>query len=459
MSAYIGATVKSKVALIEKHRMGGDCLNTGCVPSKALIRSTKILSYIKRHKDYGIRTAEATFDFAEIMERVQAVVRKVAPHDSVERYTSLGVDCIAGHATLLSPHVVKVNDKILTTNNIIISTGARPSIPPIPGLDKVPYLTTNTIWGLRVLPKKLLVMGGGPIGCELAQCFARLGSKVTVLEMMPDILVREDAEVSQTVRQRFTSEEIEVRVSTECTAVVVENGKQFMIVKTGDNSEKIEFDQLLVAVGRTANTTGFGLEEIGIKRSVGGTLQVDEFLQTSHKTIYACGDVAGPYQFTHTAALQAWHCAVNALFKPIKFRVDYRVIPWCTFTDPEVARVGVNEKDAKAQGMPYDVTRYDLNDLDRAIADSENEGFVKILTVPGKDEILGVTIVGHHAGDLISEYVSAMKHGLGLDKILGTIHIYPTLAEANKLAAGVWKKSHAPQGLLKLLRVFHSWRR
>ena len=461
VSSYIAAAVKAKVALIEKHKMGGDCLNTGCVPSKALIRSAKILSYIKRHKDYGIKSAQATFDFAEIMERVQTVIKKVEPHDSVKRFTSLGVDCITGDAKILSPHEVSVNGKTLTTNTIIIATGARPAIPKIPGLNQVPYLTSDNIWELRELPKRLVVAGGGPIGSELAQCFARLGSKVTQVEMLPDIMSREDDEISQAIRKRFIEEGIDVRVNSKCKEIVVENGKQFMLIEKNGTTEKIEFDKMLVAVGRVANTGGFGLEKIGVKLNVRGTIEVDEYLRTTtHKNIYACGDVAGPYQFTHTAAHQAWYCAVNALFSPFKkFKVDYRVIPWCTFTDPEVAQVGLNEKAAKEKGIPYEVTRYGIDDLDRAIADSEDHGVVKILTEPGKDKILGVTIMGYHAGDLMAEYVLAMKHGLGLNKILGTIHIYPTMAEANKFAAGNWKKAHAPEGLLKLIQKFHSWRR
>ena len=457
VSAYIGAAVKAKVALIEKRRMGGDCLNTGCVPSKALIRSTKILSYIKRHKEFGIHSAETSFDFAEIMERVQAVIRKVAPHDSVERYSSLGVDCFAGPAKIISPHEVRVNDRKLTTRSIIIATGASPSIPAITGLDKVNYLTTDTLWDIRVQPQKLMVVGGGSIGCELAQCFARLGTQVTLVELLPDILSCEDKDVSQPLRQGFIKEGMDVRVNTRCKEVVVENSKQFMIVETDGKSERIEFDRLLVAAGRSANPVGL---EIGLKLNPGGTLAVDEFLRTNFKNIYACGDVAGPYQFTHTAAHQAWYCAVNALFSPLKkFKADYRVIPWCTFTDPEVARAGLNENDARAKGIPCEITRYGLDDLDRAIVDGEDSGFLKVLTVPGKDEILGVTIVGSNAGDLLAEYVLAMKQGLGLNRIFGTIHVYPTMSEANKFVAGAWKKARAPQGLLALLGKFHSWRR
>jgi dihydrolipoamide dehydrogenase len=461
VSAYIGSVVKAKVALIEKHQMGGDCLNTGCVPSKALLRTGKILSYIKRSQDFGLKSAQVDFDFPDVMGRVHNVIKKVAPHDSIERYTKLGVDCYTGSAKILSPHEVEVNGKTLTTKNIIIATGARPAIPPIPGLDQVDYLTTDTIWNLNKLPEKLVVMGGGPIGCELAQCFARLGSEVTIVEMLPDILIREDEEASRMVRQKFIAEGVDVRINSKCKEVVVQDGKNYMLVEKDGATDWVEFDQLLVAVGRAANAKGFGLEDIGVKLGPRGTVEVDQYLRTTtHKNIYACGDVAGPFQFTHTAAHQAWYCAVNALFSPFKkFKVDYSVIPWATFTDPEVARVGLNEKDAKEQGIPYEVATYGIDDLDRAIADGEDMGYVKVLTPPGKDTILGVTIVGYHAGDLITEYVLAMKHGLGLNKILGTIHIYPTMAEANKYAAGIWKKNHAPTGLLNFIQKFHAWRR
>jgi len=311
------------------------------------------------------------------------------------------------------------------------------------------------------LPEKLVVMGGGPIGCELAQSFARLGSEVTLVEMLPDILIREDEEASRMVRQKFIADGVDVRVNSRCKEVVVQDGKNYMLVEKDGGTDWVEFDQLLVAVGRAANAKGFGLEDIGVKLGPRGTVEVDPYLRTTtHKNIYACGDVAGLFQFTHTAAHQAWYCAVNALFSPFKkFKVDYRVIPWATFTDPEVARVGLNEKEAKEQGIPYDVATYGIDDLDRAIADSEDKGYVKVLTPPGKDKILGVTIVGYHAGDLITEYVLAMKHGLGLNKIMGTIHIYPTMAEANKYAAGIWKKNHAPTGLLNFIQKFHAWRR
>ncbi|HRX62851.1 MAG TPA: FAD-dependent oxidoreductase [Candidatus Competibacter sp.] len=464
VTAYIAAAVKAKVTLIEQHRMGGDCLNTGCVPSKALIRSAKLLSHIRRSPEFGIRKAEADFDFAEVMERVQRVIREVAPHDSVERYTGLGVEVIEGTAKITSPWAVAVTTaegtQTLTTRAIVIAAGARPFVPPIPGLEEVGYLTSDTIWHLRELPKRLVVLGGGPIGSELTQTFARFGSQVTQVEMALRILIREDPEVSERVTARFRQEGIRVLVAHQAKRFAVENGEKILIAEHDGADVRIPFDAVLVAVGRVANTAGYGLEELGIPTTRARTVETNEYLQTLYPNIYAAGDVAGPFQFTHTAAHQAWYASVNALFGPFKtFKADYSVIPWSTFVDPEVARVGLNEQEAKAQGIPHEVTVYGIDDLDRAIADGEAHGFVKVLTVPGKDKILGATIVGEHAGDLLAEFVMAMRHGIGLNKILGTIHIYPTLAEANKYAAGVWKKAHAPQKLLAWVERFHAWRR
>ncbi len=460
VSAYIAAAVKAKVTLIEKHRMGGDCLNTGCVPSKALIRTAKLLSHVKRAQDFGVREARATYQFADAMERVQRVIKAVEPHDSVERYSGLGVECINGEAKIVSPWEVQVNGKILTTRSIVIAAGARPFVPPIPGVEKVGHLTSDTVWGLRKLPPRLVVLGGGPIGCELAQCFARLGSKVTQVEMLPRIMIREDLEISEMVLARFREEGVDVRLEHKAKQFLVENGEKALICEHKGQDVRIAFDEVLVAVGRIANTAGYGLEELGIPVTRSRTVETNEFLQTLYPNIYACGDVAGPYQFTHTAAHQAWYAAVNALFGGVKkFRADYSVIPWATFTEPEVARVGLNELEAKEKGIPYELTTYGIDELDRAIADSEAYGLVKVLTVPGKDRILGVTIAGEHAGDLIAEYILAMRHGIGLNKILGTIHIYPTLSEANKYAAGNWKRAHAPQNVLKWVERYHAWMR
>ena len=464
VSAYIAAATKAKVALIEKHRMGGDCLNTGCVPSKALIRSAKLLSHIARSREFGIARASAEFEFADVMQRVQRVVTAIEPHDSVERYTGLGVDCIAGTARITSPWTVEVatdaGPKTLATRNIVIAAGARPFVPPIPGLAEIGCLTSDTVWTLRKLPKRLLVLGGGPIGCELAQAFARFGAAVTQVEMLPRLLVREDPEVSALVQQRFEAEGIRVLAGHKAKRFVVEGGEKVLVAEHEGQDVRIPFDEVLVAVGRIANTAGYGLEELGIGTTRARTIETDDYLQTIYPNIFAAGDVAGPFQFTHAAAHQAWYAAVNALFGSFRrFKADYRVIPWTTFTEPEVARVGLNEQEAKEKNVPHEVTVYGIGDLDRAIADEEAHGFVKVLTAPGTDRILGVTIAGEHAGDLIAEYVLAMKHGLGLAKILGTIHTYPTMAEANKYAAGAWKRGTVTQGQWAFLAAFQAWRR
>jgi len=460
VSAYIAAAVKAKVTLIEKHKMGGDCLHTGCVPSKAIIRSAKFISHIGRSQEFGIKNAEAKFDFSEVMQRVHKIIEKIEPHDSVERYTGLGVDVIKGEAKVVSPWTVEVNGQTINTKNIIIATGANPFVPPIDGIDSVNFYTSENLWEMREKPAKLVVLGGGPIGCELTQAFARLGSSVTQVEMLPRILLREDAEISELMKTKFEGEGINVLVNHKAKQVRQKDGKDYLVVEYEGQDKEIEFDALIVAVGRAAHSDGFGLEAVGVRLNPNKTIEVNEYLQTNIPTIYACGDVAGPYQFTHVAAHQAWFASVNSLFGGFKrFKADYSVIPWATFTEPEVARVGLNETEASEQKIAYEVTVYGIDDLDRAIADSEDHGFVKVLTVPGKDRILGVTIVGEHAGDLIAEYVLAMKHRLGLNKILGTIHIYPTLAEANKYVAGNWKRAHAPQKLLAWVGKFHAWRR
>jgi dihydrolipoamide dehydrogenase len=465
VTAYIAAAVKAKVTLIERHQMGGDCLNTGCVPSKALIRTTKLLSHIRRSKEFGVRSATADFDFAEVMERVQRVVSQVEPHDSVDRYTKLGVECLKGTAKITTPWTVEVTlqdgtKRTFTTKNIVIAAGARPFIPPIPGLKEANPLTSDSVWEIRKLPKRLVVLGGGPIGCELAQCFARLGSQVTQVEMLPRIMIKEDPEFSELVAKRFRAEGIDVLVGHKAKEVRSEDGEKIVIVENEGREKRIACDEILCAVGRVANTEGYGLEELGIPVTKQKTVEVNEFLQAHYPNIYACGDVAGPYQFTHTASHMAWYCAVNALFGRFKkFRVDYSVIPWATFTDPEVARVGLNETEAKEKKIAYEVSTYGIDDLDRAIADGEAEGQVKVLTQPGSDKILGVTIAGEHAGDILAEFVAAMRHGLGLNKILGTIHIYPTLAEANKYAAGVWKRKQVTQGQMAFATAFNDWTR
>ncbi len=465
VSSYIAATVRARVTLVEAHKMGGDCLNYGCVPSKALIKTATLMAQMKHSERYGIERAEASLNFAQVMERVASVVRKVEPHDSIERYTGLGVDVVQGYARIVNPWTVKIaradgSEQTLTTRSIVIATGAEPFVPPLPGLKEAGYLTSDSLWDLRALPPRLVVLGGGPIGCELAQSFARLGSQVTQVEMAPRIMIREDEEVSAFAQAALQSDGVKVLTGHKALRCEVDlDGQRHLVVQQSDGGEtRLPFDKLLCAVGRSARLKGFGLEELGIP--VGRTIEVDEYLQTNYPNIYVAGDVAGPYQFTHTAAHQAWFAAVNALFGMFKrFKADYRVIPWATFIDPEVARVGLNEQEAREQGIACEVTRYGLDDLDRAIADSTDHGLVKVLTVPGKDRILGVTIVGAHAGDLLAEWVLAMKHGLGVNKIMGTIHTYPTMAESAKYAAGEGMKARKPEALLAWVARFHDWRR
>jgi pyruvate/2-oxoglutarate dehydrogenase complex dihydrolipoamide dehydrogenase (E3) component/uncharacterized membrane protein YdjX (TVP38/TMEM64 family) len=462
VSSYIAAAVKAKVSLIEKHQMGGDCLNTGCVPSKALLRSAKLANELKKGEALGFTGVQGTVDFPAVMQRIQRVIADIEPHDSVERYTDLGVDVIQGEAKILTPWTVEVNGQTLSSRNLIIAAGARPFVPDIPGLEQIRAYTSDSIWTLREQPRWLLVLGGGPIGCELAQAFQRLGSQVIQVERGGRLLPREDANASEAVMASLRADGVDLRLQHQAERFEVVDGEPRMIARNLETGEPvtIAFDCLLLALGRKANVSGYGAEELGLALRENGTLETDEYLATRFPNIFAVGDVTGPYQFTHVAAHQAWYAAVNALFSGFKrFKADYRVIPHCTFTDPEVARVGLSEGEAQAQNTAYEVTRYGIDDLDRAIADEAAHGYVQVLTEPGKDRILGVTIVGEHAGELLTEYVLAMKYNMGLNKILGTIHSYPTMSEANKYAAGEWKRAHAPQGLLRWVERFHTWRR
>ncbi|MFZ8954106.1 MAG: FAD-dependent oxidoreductase [Burkholderiaceae bacterium] len=467
VSAYIAAVVKAKVTLVEAHKMGGDCLNYGCVPSKALIKSANLAHKMKHADRYGLTPASPDVRFKAVMTRVQAVVKQVAPHDSVERYTALGVDVVSGHATIVNPWTVEITDaqrnkQTLTTRSIVIAAGAKPLVPPLPGLDTVGYLTSDTLWeafaARDTLPQRIVVLGGGPIGCELTQALARLGAHVTQVEMGDRLLPREDEVVSELIAKTLASEGVEVLTAHQAIRCEQQGEEKMLVVKGPSGDRAIAFDELICAVGRVARLDGYGLEALGITAQ--RTIETDAYLQTVYPNIYAAGDVAGPYQFTHTASHQAWYASVNALFGDFKrFAVDYRVIPWATFVDPEVARVGLNEQAAKAAGIAYEVTQFPLDDLDRAITDSETAGFIQVLTPPGKDRILGVTIVGAQASEILAEYVLAMKHGLGLNRILGTIHTYPTMAEANKYVAGEWKRAHAPKRLLAWVERFQTWRR
>ncbi|WP_377110407.1 FAD-dependent oxidoreductase [Pseudoalteromonas sp. R86517] len=467
VTSYIAAAVKAKVTLIEAGEMGGDCLNYGCVPSKAVIKSAKIAEQVRHGEHYGLENMAPQFSFKKVMARVHKVIADIAPHDSVERYTNLGVDVVKGYGKLLDPWTVeiKLNDggtQTLTARTIVIATGARPFVPPLPGIEETGYVTSDTLWTkfaeLEEAPKKLVVLGGGPIGSELAQSFARLGSNVTQIEMAERIMIKEDLEVSTFAHEVLIESGVNILTSHQALRCEARDGKKFIVVKHNDTEIDIEYDELLCAVGRSARLKGYGLEELGIETN--RTVVTNEYLETLYPNIFAAGDIVGPYQFTHVAAHQGWYAAVNGLFGNLKkFKVDYRVIPWTTFIDPEVARVGLNEQDAIDKGIDYEITRFEFEELDRAITDSATKGFIKVITPKGKDKILGVTVVSEHAGDLIAEFVLAMKHGLGLNKILGTIHSYPTWAEGNKYAAGEWKRAHAPEKVLNMLEKYHAWLR
>ncbi|MEK7660917.1 MAG: FAD-dependent oxidoreductase [Pseudomonadota bacterium] len=467
VSSLIGAAVKAKVTLVEGHKMGGDCLNYGCVPSKALIKSAKVAHLIAKANDYGLGKPELSVDFKAVMARVHNIITQIEPHDSIERYQGLGVDVQTGQARIMDPWHVEITlvdgtKKALTTRNIIVATGAKPFVPPLQNIEKVGYLTSDSMWAelakLDKIPPRMVVLGGGPIGCELAQALARLGSKVTLVEMAARLIIREDEEVSTFAKTALENSGVNVLLAHKALGFEKTGKKKSIILDHKGTQSKIEFDQLICAVGRVARLEGFGLEELGIAGTK--SIEVNEFLETKYPNILAAGDVVGPFQFTHVASHQAWYASVNALFGMFKkFKVDYRVIPWTTFIDPEIARLGLNEKDAIAQNIAYEVTRYDIDDLDRAICDGSAHGFVKVLTVPKKDKILGVTIIGEHAAEIMAEFVLAMKWGLGLNKILGTIHTYPTFAEANKYAAGAWKRKNVAPWTLRLLEKFHSFRR
>jgi pyruvate/2-oxoglutarate dehydrogenase complex dihydrolipoamide dehydrogenase (E3) component/uncharacterized membrane protein YdjX (TVP38/TMEM64 family) len=460
VTAYIAAALRAGVALIERDKMGGECLNTGCVPSKTLIRSAGLLAEARRSSDFGIRAMHAEVEFPDLMERVRQVIARIEPHDAAERYRELGVDCIAGEARVVSPWEVDVGGRRLSARSIVVATGSRPVVPPLPGLDAVDYLTTDNVWELDRLPRRLLVLGGGPIGCELAQAFQRIGSQVTLVEMGPRLLGREDPDAAAAVEQSMNEDGVQVK--TSCRALRCEDGtdKGVLVCEREGQELRLEFDKLLLALGRRPNTADLGFEDLGVAFSDKGVAATDPYLRTNYPSLSLCGDVAGAYQFTHVAAHQAWYAAVNSLLRPFwSFRADYRVIPWCTYTDPEVARVGLSESDARDQDIDVEVTRYDLAELDRTITDGKARGFVKVLTERGKDKVRGATIVGSHAGELIAEFVLAMKHGIGLNKILGTIHVYPTMMEANKYVAGAWKREHAPERVLRWLGRWFRWRR
>jgi pyruvate/2-oxoglutarate dehydrogenase complex dihydrolipoamide dehydrogenase (E3) component len=464
VSAYIAALAKAKVSLIEANEMGGDCLNTGCVPSKALLKSAKVAKSARDAARFGVNVGNVSIDFPIVMKRLRQVITDIEPHDSVERFTDLGVDCIKGYARFVDPWTVEITApdgsmRQLTSKAFILATGAAPIIPPLPGIEESGYLTSETLWDAMAqraeVPKQLAILGGGPIGCELAQAFQRLGSQVTLVEMADRLMLKEDADAAALVEASLRADGVDIR--TGHRAVRFE-GKGRLAIAGFHSETTLDYDDIIIAVGRRARVSGFGLEELGLVKD--GKLAVDEYLTTALPHIKVAGDMAGNQQLTHGASHEAWYATVNALARPFKrYKADYRVLPRVTYTDPEVASVGLTEVEAQAKGVTYEITRYDLDDLDRAIADGETKGFVKILTQPGKDRILGATIVSANAGEIIAEVVLAMKHNMGLRKIMQAVHSYPTWAEANKYAAGQWGLSRQPERLQRIAKWWFDWQR
>lgn len=462
VSAYVATAAQARVTLIERARMGGDCLNSGCVPSKALIRAAEQAYALQQSAEVGLREVTGRVDFAAVMQRVRATIRAIEPHDSIERYTALGVEVIQGEARITSPWSVEVNGQTLTTRSIIIACGARPRLPAIPGLAAMQPLTSETLWQLDTPPARLLVLGGGAIGCELGQAMHRLGVPVTLVERGERLLGREDAEASQVLQAQWQREGIDLRLSHQAERFEQRGAQRLLIARDlqRDTEVEIPFDQVLVALGREARLEGYGVEALKLAVRADQTLETDAWLATRYPNIFAVGDVTGPLQLTHGAAHQAWYASFNALFGDLRrLRADYRVIPRVTFCDPPIAQVGLSESQARAQGLAFEVTRYALADLDRALIDGRREGFVKLLTAAGSDRLLGVTLVGARADELIALYALAMRHNLGLGKILATVHSYPTFAESAKYAAGHWRRTHVSARALRLLAAFQRWRR
>lgn len=462
VSALVAAKVGAKVTLVEAEEMGGDCLNTGCVPSKALIHASRLVAQAREAERMGLLdpVPVGAANTAAALRYARASIQAVAPHDSAERYRALGVDVWHGYARITSPWTVEVDGTVLTTRTIIIATGAEPAVPSIPGLVEGGFLTSETLWRVKEAPQRLLVLGGGPVGCELSQAFARLGTEVTVVQKGDRLLPREDQEVSDLIRWRLTQDGVRVMTGQKALAVEWQGGTRAMLLEHEETQSRVPFDALLVAVGRTPRTGGYGLKELGIGLTPKGTVKTNAYLQTLHPNIYACGDVAGPWQFTHAAAYQAWHAAINSLFGSLhRVRLDPSFMPAVTFTEPEVGRVGLNEQEARARNVRYEVTCYELGELDRAIVDDTRDGFVKVLTVPSQDRILGATVVATRAGEMLAELALAMRRGIGLKKLFDLIHAYPTYAEANRDAAGMWRRAHMPTRLLPLLERYHAWRR
>lgn len=457
VAAYTTSTLQGKVALIERHKMGGDCLNTGCVPSKALLRSAQFVADLKRPQALGVNNASYEINFKDVMARVHSKISSIEPKDSVKRYSELGVKCYQGEAKVLSPWQVEVNGQMLTSRNIILATGATPRVPAIAGLEDTHFYTTDTIWSLEELPQHLVIIGAGPIGCELGQAFARLGAKVTLIQRNATILPSEDTEAAELLEKSLHAEGIEIYKGFSTDKFTTENTTHVLHGSYAGETMQVECSHILVATGRQANLGG--LEALKLDLTQSGKLEINKTLQTRFPNVYACGDVTSPKQYTHVASHQAWYAAFNALFSPMKkFKCSLDNVPYAVFTDPEIAGVGITEKQAISNNIAHKVTMFPMDDIDRAITDNATEGFVKVLTPPNSDKILGVTMVGDHASELITEFVLAKTNKLGLNKILGTVHIYPTKSEINRMVAGKWKRTQLTEHVVNFLKKYQQWR-
>lgn len=440
------ASLGGRVALIERHQMGGDCLNFGCVPSKALISSARLVHNIAHAHDWGLAKQTPKFELEQVFARMRARRAQIAPNDSQERFESLGVDVFRGEARFLSPHEVEVDGTTLRAKNFVIATGTRAAIPPIEGLEGVPYYTNETIFDdLKKIPESLIVIGGGPIGCELAQAFCRLGVEVTLLNRGAQLMPKEDRDVAEFIQARLEGEGVTVVNEAEAKSCSL-TSKTVELIYTEKvapaKKQSVSAQALLIASGRSPNLESLHLQTARVKYSKRG-IETNARLQTSQPHIYAVGDVVGPYQFTHMADYQA-RIVVRNILMPLPFlrqKVDYSVVPWCTFVDPEVARVGLSESEAKKGKIEYDVVQQELAHVDRAVVESQETGFARVLLKRGTEKIIGVTIVAEHAGELIHEFVLAMKHGIGLGQIAAMIHVYPTFSEVARKAGDQYNKT------------------
>ncbi len=459
VTAAGAAGLGAKVALVERSLMGGDCLNVGCVPSKAIIRASRVPAEIREAARFGTSVPTGVHtDFRAVMERMRRIRAGISKHDSAIRFRSLGVDVFLGDAAFSGPDTVRVATKTLRFKRAVIATGARAAAPPIDGIEETGYLTNETVFSLTELPKRLAVIGAGPIGCELAQAFRRLGSQVTLIEVAEHILIREDADAARILFDSMLRDGVDVRLNTTVERATVEKGTKTLYLRNHNRLGVVEADQILIGVGRAPNVEGLNLEAVGVKYDLKKGVQVSDRLQTTNRRIYACGDVCLQHKFTHTADATARSVIQNALFFGRK-KASTLVIPWCTYTSPESAHVGMYERDAKAKGIATDTYHIPFSTVDRAIADGEEDGFVKILTKRGTDKILGATVVASHAGEMISEITLAITNNIGLSGVAATIHPYPTQAEAIKKAADAYNRTRLTPRVKRLFEKFLAWQR